>query len=167
MNTKKEDDLEERIKNKHNLVNTFKNQVSEYIIDTTSRIFYYIPTIGMIELMCGLESNEIKKSRFAALVMSTFLGVTHKYTRKLSAKIHKADVYSSLELKRKSDRRAGFVVGLASYLIAISYSGVPLKEAGLSTVLTMSYALLTGHIFGSFHDWYRQEFGRKGILYQN
>ncbi len=143
-----------------------KNKAEEYLVDTSSRILFYVPAIGIWEkFVAGMENPEVLKSRgMAFLINSIGVGKLHTVCRKYLAKITKTDENSSKKRKRLVDFASGFIVGLSSYGVVLHFAGVSLKEAIVAAPFAIGFTCLSGNSYGKFNDWYRQKFNYPPIL---
>lgn len=136
-----------------------------YLVDTSSRILFYVPAIGLWEkFVAGMDDNEVLKSRcLAFLTNSIGVGKLHTLCRQYLAKLTHTDENSSKLRKQLIDFSAGFVIGIpysaSLYLIEASFS-----EGIKAAPFVVGFVCLTGNFYGKFNDWYRQKFNIPPIL---
>jgi hypothetical protein len=155
--------LENKIKD---IYESSKTKLGEYLVDTSSRILFYVPTIGVWEkFVAGMENEEVLKSRgMAVLVNAVGVGKLHTLCRKYLAKLTKTDENSSPRRKSVVDFASGLIVGLSSYSAVLYLADVSLQEGLTAMPFAMAFTCLSGNIYGRFNDWYRQKFNFPPIL---
>lgn len=135
-------------------------------MDTSSRILFYVPIIGVWEKFgAGMENEEVIKSRSMAVLINA-MGVSKLHTtcRKYLAKLTKTDEDSSQRRKKLVDFTSGFIVGLSSYSAVLYLADVSLQEGLVASPFTVALTCFSGNLYGEFNDWYRQKFNYPPIL---
>ncbi len=143
-----------------------KDKIKEYLVDTSSRIIFYVPVIGVWEkFVAGMENEEVLKSRsMAILINAVGVGKLHTLCRKYLAKLTKTDENSSPRRKQVVDFTSGFIVGISSYSAVLYLAGTSLQEGITATPFAVAFTCLSGNVYGKFNDWYRQKFNYPPIL---
>lgn len=157
--------MEDKMKLEDKLSNV-KDKVVEYLVDTSSRILFYVPAIGVWEkFVVGMENEEVLKSRgMAVLINAVGVGKLHTLCREYLAKLTKTDQNSSIRRKQIVDFVSGLIVGLLSYSAVLYLADVSLSEGLTATPFAMAFTCLSGNLYGKFNDWYRQKFNYSPIL---
>lgn len=159
------ENLESKIKQTYDPASsTIKN----YLVDTSSRILFYVPIIGIWEsFVAGMENEEVLRSRSLAVVFNMAgVGRLHTLCRKGLAKLTGTNESSS-ELKKQSvDFSAGLSVGFTTYCAILLYAGASLSEGTRAIVFGLAYNCLTGSLYGKFNDWWRCKFNLPAILHK-
>ncbi|MBW2990705.1 L-alanine exporter AlaE [Candidatus Woesearchaeota archaeon] len=133
--------------------------IKAYLVDTTARIIFYVPIVGVCEYISGMEDYKILKSRIAAIPINFFLGRMHGKARELAGRITKTDENSSKKRKFVVDTTTGLVVGLAPYAFILKFiAKANLEQALIAMPLVTGVALFSGRPYGKFLDWYREKF---------
>ena len=147
-------------------LDNLKDKASEYLVDTSSRILFYVPAIGVWEkFVAGMENEEVLKSRgMAILINAVGVGKLHTLCRKYLAKLTKTDENSTTRRKQAVDFASGLIVGLSSYSAVLYLADVSLQEGLTATPFAMAFTCLSGNIYGKFNDWYRQKCNYPPIL---
>jgi len=153
------EDLENRIK-KYEPITSFKG----YMVDTSARILFYVPLIGLWEkFVADFDNMEVLKSRSYAVAVNLVFGRAHGKVRELVSYITKTNDDSSKKIKFWADTLSGFIIGGTSYALVLYLVDVSWKEALVASPFALTYTTFGGWPFGKFNDWYRQKFGMKSV----
>ncbi len=148
--------------------NNLVEQAKEYLVDTSSRIFFYVPAIGVWEkFVVDMENEEVLKSRVMAIAINSIgVGKAHTLCRKGLAKLTKTNEDSSKRRKQIVDFTSGLIVGLTSYSAVLYLADVSFEEGLNAVPFALAFTSLTGNFYGRFNDWYRKLLGYEGILHK-
>ena len=150
-----EENLESKVK-KYEPIGSTK----AFLIDTSARILFYVPVIGVWEkYVAGMENEEVLKSRLSAVALNFVIGRVHGKIREFFSYITKTDENSSKLRKVVVDTAAGFIVGVSSYAAVLYASGASLDEALVAIPFAVGLTTVTGRPFGKFLDVYRKFWG--------
>jgi hypothetical protein len=139
--------------------------VKGYLVDTTGRILFYVPAIGVWEkLVAGMENEEVLKSRTGAVVINFFFGRFHGKVREWLSHLTRTGEDSSRLRKLAVDTASSTLVGLTSYSTVLYFSGASLDEAIVALPFGLLFTSSTGRPFGRFLDWYRRAWGATPVL---
>ncbi len=159
------ENLESKIKRNYNPV---ANSVKNYLVDTSSRLLFYVPIIGIWEsLVAGMENEEVLRSRGLAIIFNLAgVGRLHTLCRKGLAKLTETSENSSKIKKQCIDFSAGLTVGFSTYCAILLYSEASLSESAKAIIFGLAYNCLTGNFYGKFNDYFRRKFNLPAILYE-
>ncbi len=145
------------------------SRIRNYLVDTSSRILFYVPIIGMWEsLVAGMDNEEVFRSRMLAVIFNMVgVGRLHTLCRKELAKLTGTDENSSKLKKQGVDFSVGLTVGFTTYCAILLYAGASLSEGAKAIIFGLPYNCLTGNYYGKFNDWWRRKFNLPAILYKH
>ncbi len=136
-----------------------------YLVDTSARILFYVPAIGVWEkLVAEMENGEVLKSRAGAVVANFIAGRAHGVAREWLSRMTRTHEGSSGGRKLVIDTAAATVVGVTSYSTVLALSGVSLDEALIALPFGLLFTSCTGRPYGRFLDWYRRVCGTTPVL---
>ena len=136
-----------------------------YLVDTSARILFYVPAIGVWEkLAAGMENTEVLKSRAGAVLMNLVAGRAHGIIREWLGRMTRTREDSSPARKLVLDTAAATVVGVTSYSTVLACAGVSLDEAMIALPFGLLFTSCTGRPYGRFLDWYRRAWGTTPVL---
>jgi hypothetical protein len=136
-----------------------------YWVDTTARIIWYVPTLGLWEkFFVGMDNSEIFISRTAAIAWNLGIGRLHGKTREWLSILTGITSQSPNYQKLILDTLTGFIVTFTSYAASLSVSGASLEEAKVALPFALIFGLVTGRPYGRFLDWYRKKWHITTVL---
>ena len=135
-----------------------------WLVDTSSRILFYVPIIGVWEkFVADMENEEVLKSRLLATGLNFVIGRYHGKVREGLGYLTKTDENSSKKRKIAVDTLAGLAVGATTYPLVLGAAGVSLEEGLVALPFVLIYTTTTGRPFGKFQDFWRKLFGTTPI----
>jgi len=136
------------------IIRHVKDRGGEYLVDTSSRILFYVPLVGVWEKY--VADDEVLKSRAMGILINVLgIGKIHSSTRRLFAKWSHTDEHSTPRRKQVVDFSSGVVVSLTSYSAVLYIADVSLDEGLAAAPFAVSFACLSGSYYGKFNDRYR------------
>ena len=139
--------------------------VRGYLVDTSGRILFYVPAIGVWEkFVAGMENEEVLKSRAGAVLLNFFFGRLHGKIREWLGCLTRTGEDSSRLRKLVVDTASSTLVGLTSYSTVLYFSGASVDEAIVALPFGLLFTSSTGRPFGRFLDWYRGLCGTTPVL---
>jgi len=152
------DDLESRVRGGNG------GSWKEYFADTSARILFYVPAIGVWEkFVVDMENKEVLKSRLGAVIVNLAAGYLHRRAREVVAAISHTSSSSPKLRQGVADTAAGFIVGLSTYAVVLYIAGASLQESLMATPFALLFTTCTGHPYGRFLDWYRRKWRTKPL----
>ena len=139
--------------------------VRGYLVDTSARILFYVPAIGLWEkLVAGMENEEVLISRTGAVAINFFVGRLHGKAREWVARATHTNRDSSRTRKLVVDTTTATLVGLVSYSTVLHLSGASFEEAVVALPFGLLFTGLTGRPYDRFLDWYRKRWRTTPVL---
>lgn len=136
-----------------------------YLVDTSARILFYVPAIGLWEkFVAGMENEEVLISRTGAVVMNFFVGRLHGKAREWVSALTRTDEASSRLRKLVVDTATATFVGATSYSTVLYLSGASFDEAVVALPFGLLFTGCSGRPYGRFLDWYRKRWGTTPVL---
>jgi len=136
-----------------------------YLVDTSARILFFVPIIGMWEkLVAGMETEEVLISRTGAVGMNFIVGRLHGKAREWVAVITRTTENSGRTRKMAVDTATATLVGLTSYSAVLYLSGASFDEAVIALPFGLLFTGASGRVYGRFLDWYRAKWGTTPVL---
>lgn len=147
--------------NNYESIGSFK----AYWVDTTARILWYVPILGIWEkFVVGMDNTEVFISRTAAIAWNIGIGRLHGKIREWLSTLTGITSQSSHYQKILLDTLTGLIVTIVSYSAALALSGASLEEAKIALPFALTFGLVTGRPYGRFLDWYRKKWRTTPVL---
>lgn len=141
------------------------SSLKAYWVDTTARIFWYVPILGFWEkFVVGMDNSEIFISRTAAIFWNFGIGRLHGKTREWLSTLTSITSQSPAYQKFLLDTLTGLVVTFTSYAASLAISGASIEEAKVALPFALIFGLSTGRPYGRFLDWYRKKWRTTPVL---
>ena len=156
-------DLDEIINSTQNPFRS-PSAIRGYLVDTSASWLYWTP-IGVIsELVAGLETPEILKSRATSLLINMAVARPFGFFRQYWSNLWDTTVESSLVRKLVVDTTALWCFQIPSYSLQLYLSGASLKEGTAALAIGVASSAILGRPYGFFQDKWRKSWGVKPVL---
>jgi hypothetical protein len=136
-----------------------------YWVDTTARILWYVPILGIWEkFFVGMDNDEVFISRTAAIAWNFGIGRLHGKIREWLSARTSITAQSPHYKKFFLDTLTGLIVTSGSYTASLALSGASLEEAKIALPFALAFGLATGRPYGRYLDWYRKKWRTTPVL---
>jgi len=136
-----------------------------YWVDTTARILWYVPILGLWEkFVVGMDNSEVFISRTAAIAWNLGIGRLHGKIREWLSTLTGITAQSPRYKKFFLDTLTGLIVTSVSYTASLALSGASFEEAKIALPFALAFGIATGRPYGRYLDWYRKKWHTKPVL---
>lgn len=135
-----------------------------YLVDCSATSLFYTPTMAVTELVSGMESEEIVKSRLMGAVAHFSIGRPYGIFRQWWADRWQVGPESPKWKKLAVDTSAMVIMQTPIYSSMLYLAGASKEEILVALPLGLAWGASTGRPFGWVLDKWRKVFGTKPTL---
>lgn len=136
-----------------------------YLVDTSARILFFVPAIGVWEkLAAQMENEEVLRSRAGAVLINLIAGRLHGKIREIVGFVSRTSNGSSAFRIGFADTISGLIVGVITYTPILYLSGASLGESVVALPFGLLFTAFGGWPYGKFLDWHRARWGTTPVF---
>ena len=140
------------------------HSVKAYCVDTSARILFYVPLLGLYEkYMADFDNEQLIKSRLSGLALNVLLARFHGVIRESVSGFTSTSEQSSGVRKFAADSLSGLLMSAVTYPAVLVVADANWQQAITALPFAFGIGMFAGRPFGKFLDWYRNLFGTRAV----